>query len=219
MGCFPVNSSLPSLGPAPLLSSPVCEMQTSGTVSACMCTTSFCNDDGFRLQESKLELRIPRDAESREPKNFIFPFANSSTAAMPGSRGGRQRRLKCYSCGSLFNRDSPHCAVFDPNSEDQVMTCQEGEACMLYTWKKSRTEIGEWYIRYLCFTLDSIIQDLIESVSLPVFSLAILITPSPLWPPAPCPGPSRTPGRPSEHVFVPKTSATMLKMVRYLMKQ
>ena len=87
--------------------------------------------------------RTPRDAESREPKNFIFPFANSSTAGMSGSRDGRQRRLKCFSCGSLFNRDSPDCAEFDPNNEEQVMTCNEGEACMLYTWKKSRTEIGE----------------------------------------------------------------------------
>ena len=142
MGCFPLNGSLPSLGPAPLLSSPVCEMQTSGMVSACMCHASGCNYDGHRLKSKKQVPRIPRDAESREPKNFIFPFANSSTAGMSGSRDGRQRRLKCFSCGSLFNRDSPHCAEFDPSNGEQVMTCNEGEACMLYTWKKSRTEIG-----------------------------------------------------------------------------
>ena len=95
------------------------------------------------MEKSRQQPRQPRDAASREPKNFIFPFANSSTVAKTESREGRQRRLKCYSCGSLFNRDSPQCAEFNPGNGNQVMTCNEGEACMLYTWKKSRTEIGE----------------------------------------------------------------------------
>jgi len=143
-GCFPLNSSLPFLGPAPLLSSPVCEMQDVGTVSFCICTSSGCNDQGVSLEKSRQQPRQPRDAASREPKNFIFPFANSSTVAKIESREGRQRRLKCYSCGSLFNRDSPQCAEFNPGNGNQVMTCNEGEACMLYTWKKSRTEIGSY---------------------------------------------------------------------------
>ena len=66
-------------------------------------------------------------------------------------REGRQKRLKCFSCGSLFNRDSPPCAQFDPADREQVMTCNEGEACMLYTWNKSRTEIGDGIIAHFLF--------------------------------------------------------------------
>ena len=142
-GCFPLNSSLPLLSPAPILSSPVCVLQDAGPVSACMCTTTGCNDEGIPFRKSNQQSRKPRDVASREPKNLIFPFANSSTVAKPVPREGRQSGLKCFSCGSLFNRDSPQCGQFDPDNEQQVMTCNEGEACMLYTWKKSKTEIGQ----------------------------------------------------------------------------
>ena len=134
-GCFPQNQTLPVLGPAPLLSSPVCEMQDVGMVSACMCTTAGCNGDNF--------IPRPRVEKIRQPKNFIFPFAKSSPVDQPLPRGGRQRRLKCFSCGSLFNTDRARCDQFDQESEEQVMTCEEGEACMLYTWQRSKTEIGE----------------------------------------------------------------------------
>ena len=60
-----------------------------------------------------------------------------------GGRQGRQRRLQCYQCGSLFNRDAPDCDKFDPRDPGQLTTCNEGEACMLYTWRKSKTEIGK----------------------------------------------------------------------------
>ena len=150
-GCFSVNSSLPYFGPAPLVPSPLCIMQDADSVSACMCTTSGCNGGNYRIKRPTPKLRIPRDAESREPKNFIFPFANSSTVTKTESREGRQKRLKCFSCGSLFNRDSPPCARFDPADQAQVMTCNEGEACMLYTWNKSRTEIGEAIIAQFLF--------------------------------------------------------------------
>lgn len=110
-------------------------------MSACICTTTGCNAEDYQPPH-------PRVVTSREPKNFIFPFANSSAVAVakPLARGGRQAGLKCFSCGSLFNRDSPQCGQFDPDNEQQVMTCNEGEACMLYTWKKSKTEIGEYCI-------------------------------------------------------------------------
>ena len=113
-------------------------MQEDGPVSACICTTTGCNAEDYQPPH-------PRVVTSREPKNFIFPFANSSAVAVakPLARGGRQAGLKCFSCGSLFNRDSPQCGQFDPDNEQQVMTCNEGEACMLYTWKKSKTEIGQ----------------------------------------------------------------------------
>ena len=142
-GCFPMTSPLPLLGPVPILSSPMCELKESGPVSACMCTTTGCNGDRNHPMLSTQQQREPRDAASREPKNFIFPFDRHSTPASPLPRGGRQSRLKCFSCGSLFNRDTPQCSQFNLSNSQQVMTCNEGEACMLYTWNKSGKEIGE----------------------------------------------------------------------------
>ena len=133
-GCFPVKATLPNFGTELILSSPVCEMQYSGKVSACMCTTPGCNGD------TSLGT-LPRIA-SRQPKNFVFPFSNSSLARKARTRTGRKRRLQCWSCGSLFNRDKARCEKFTKDREEQVMSCEEGEACMLYTWMKSKSEIG-----------------------------------------------------------------------------
>ena len=43
--------------------------------------------------------------------------------------------LRCYKCGDLFNPDTL-CDLSNTVTE----TCQEGEACLLYQWKKSPTE-------------------------------------------------------------------------------
>ena len=133
-GCFPVKAILPNFGTDLMLSSPVCEMQYSGKVSACICTTPGCNGD------TSLGT-LPRIA-SRQQRNFEFPFSNSSLARQPRRRTGRQRRLQCWSCGSLFNRDKDRCDKFTKDREEQEMSCGEGEACMLYTWIKSKSEIG-----------------------------------------------------------------------------
>ena len=45
------------------------------------------------------------------------------------------RSLRCYKCGDLFNPDTK-CRADSVETE----TCQEGEACLLYRWQKSRTE-------------------------------------------------------------------------------
>ena len=133
-GCFPMNASLPSVGPDLVLSSPVCELQYSGLVSACMCTTPGCNADPSLAT-------LPR-ITSRQQNS------NSSLASQPRTRTGRQRRLQCWSCGSLFNRDRARCERFTKDREDQVMSCGEGEACMLYTWMKSKSEIGNHHHLY-----------------------------------------------------------------------
>ena len=57
-------------------------------------------------------------------------------------------------------------------------------------------------------------QDPIGSVFLPTSYLAILTSPSLLWPPAPCPGPSGTPGPPSGPASALRTSVMMFKKVR-----
>ena len=101
----------------------------------CMCSTRLCNDVEYDPSADTAAL-------SMRAQDFIFPFDNSSRVGGQEPRTGKQRRLQCYTCGSLFNRASPACDRFDPNAPGQLTTCNQGEACMLYTWRKSRTEIG-----------------------------------------------------------------------------
>ena len=145
-GCHPAQQPLPLLGPALPLVSPVCELQETSLVSACLCDSAECNaPDRTR----------PRLA--RRPKKIIFP---TETSQSPGRLGRQSEGLKCFSCGSLFNRSSPACSKvihwkyfhenflfssqFDPEDPSQVSRCEPGQACLLYAWKKSSTEIGSY---------------------------------------------------------------------------
>ena len=48
--------------------------------------------------------------------------------------------LQCYSCGSLLNPDNAKCESFDRTNTSLSQTCLKGEACLMYTWRKSDTE-------------------------------------------------------------------------------
>ena len=88
-GCWPAHEPLP-LTQGPGLVSPVCELQEAEHVSTCLCHVTGCN--------------APDDFRSREPKQIVFPSDSSS------SRTGRQiPGLRCFSCGSLFDRSAPQC--------------------------------------------------------------------------------------------------------------
>ena len=144
-GCWPAHLPLPLLGPAPALVSPVCELTETEHVAACLCDTRGCNG--------------PARPRPRQPKQLRFPETRRQQQ-QPGAG------LKCFSCGSLFNSSSPQCdqvteppkncmknivntntdpvPQFNPEDNGQVARCAPGQACMLYTWKKSSTEIGSY---------------------------------------------------------------------------
>ncbi|XP_023348017.1 uncharacterized protein LOC111716763 isoform X2 [Eurytemora carolleeae] len=145
-GCYPLNRTLPGLVKV-LQPSPTCilEPEGAGPVKYCMCDQDNCNDVEYNVY-----LERARDLFtnlSMRAQDFIFPFDNSSRVSR--SRVGKQTRLQCYTCGSLFNRDSPACDRFDPQNPGQLTTCNDGEACLLYTWRKSKTELGSYRE---CFT-------------------------------------------------------------------
>ena len=48
--------------------------------------------------------------------------------------------LQCFSCGSLLHPDKEDCDTFDRTNISHTQTCLKGEACLLYTWRKSPTE-------------------------------------------------------------------------------
>ena len=45
------------------------------------------------------------------------------------------RRVQCYSCGSLFSSVSSDCEIFNSQDERQRVTCGQGEACLFYAWR------------------------------------------------------------------------------------
>ena len=82
------------------------------------------------------------------PDNFLFPFQQRLLAGADEGvrsavvRGGHG--IKCYSCGSLFSRDAPHCPQFDVSNQTQREECLPGEVCLLYRWNKSKHSMGSY---------------------------------------------------------------------------
>jgi len=59
-------------------------------------------------------------------------------------------RVKCHQCGRLFSRDgNSACTEFDEYDSSQQGYCKEGEACLWYSWQKSRSTTA--YVRE-CFS-------------------------------------------------------------------
>jgi hypothetical protein len=112
-----------------------------------MCNTNLCNSNSNPAHSVRARQLF---AQSMRSLDFIFPFDNSSRVsssriavsssaddddftsenAASGvqpqrARGGKQRRLQCYTCGSLFNRDTPPCEKFDPTNSSQITTCRK----------------------------------------------------------------------------------------------
>ena len=44
----------------------------------------------------------------------------------------------------IFPDCHSHHSQFNPDDNSQVSSCAPGQACLLYTWKKSSTEIGSY---------------------------------------------------------------------------
>ena len=119
--------------------------QTSNPVKFCVCNTNLCNSHTNPARSLRARQLF---AQSMRSLDFIFPFDNSSRVSISRSgvsasaddygrenaadgaqpqraRGGKQRRLQCYTCGSLFNRDTPPCEKFDPTNSSQITTCRK----------------------------------------------------------------------------------------------
>ena len=103
-------------------------------VTACLCDSDLCNVGvsqtparslAQRDKKAKVIQEIPRTKQrSEELVRVVDPT--------PG--------LQCFSCGSLLNPDKEDCHSFDRTNRSHTQTCLKGEACLLYTWRKSTTE-------------------------------------------------------------------------------
>ena len=134
--CFPTNRTLHG---KVITASPSCEafQLNSTSVKYCTCDSDLCNGHLYDYRD----IRVKRD-KTEVPNDFMFPF-EERTDGQTLSVDSLKRSVKCYSCGSLFNRDTPNCPQFDNQNETQRATCKPGEACLLYEWRKSKTERGK----------------------------------------------------------------------------
>ena len=212
-GCWPAHEPLP-LTQQPGLVSPVCELQEAEHVSTCLCHVTGCN--------------APDDFRSREPKQIVFPSDSSS------SRSGRQRAgLRCFSCGSLFDRSAPQCdKVTAWSMLSRILT--------RFSSVQSRWQQPGWHVWpgrgvYVVHVeeiqhRDRILQRMLQDIHSGIIvgnklnglingficlSSARKISQSPRPPRVSCPGPRRTPGPRSGPACAPRTSATLSRMVSW----
>ena len=161
--CFSTSILLGTVSD-PLLPSSSCsprdisETPTSARISACLCTSDYCN--GYISQEERRELSRPvttsRPATRRTTRRTTTirttTTRRTTQAPEPAEEPRRQAGLpgrqnihpeapglQCYSCGSLLNPNKK-CGKFDRSAKSQVQTCLTDEACLMYTWQKSPTE-------------------------------------------------------------------------------
>ena len=140
----------------------------TGTIEACLCDSHLCNDvtrrdDIEKLEEGQLEQPTTKAGLVTTPEILtVIGKRNESTNRVvveetPRKSGGfkvsldtsqlleedaeSEDGLQCYSCGSLFSTGD-ECPTFNSSDSSQVATCSPGEACLLYTWRKSDSELA-----------------------------------------------------------------------------
>ncbi|CAB4062518.1 unnamed protein product [Lepeophtheirus salmonis] len=126
----------------------------ASNIYACLCDTERCNANGERSVESDkigmITIAKNNQQTSRRPTTTRRPSFTQTTPSSqfrsPSTPPPRSQNtfsggpgLQCYSCGSLLNTDAK-CDKFNPTDPTQIQTCKEGEACLLYKWKKSSVE-------------------------------------------------------------------------------
>ena len=73
-------------------------------------------------------------------------FVDKDKTAITDSRPSQ---LRCYSCGSLLSADKT-CTQFNSSDPSQIQSCNSDEACLMYSWNKSHTQKGKFFI---CFSV------------------------------------------------------------------
>merc|ERR1719150_3586438 len=133
--CFPTSVLLGSIE-RPVEPQATCSPQSveSDTIKACICTTDLCSGIGD---------------DDNGPRTALATFDSTVTAAPPNidqevdqlfdDVSNESGRVRCHQCGSLFSTDgNPACERFERNDPSQAGECAAGEACLWYSWERSR---------------------------------------------------------------------------------
>lgn len=117
-------------------------VEKDGTIAACICTTDFCNGIDYTLaptitsennfSSDPEEILDEIDITVKEPEQTTISRISTSTEKAQFSQ------VICHQCGSLFSNKNSDCQVFDENDPSQEGFCQPGEACLWYSWQKTK---------------------------------------------------------------------------------
>ena len=163
--CFSTSILLGSID-APLETGPYCEPQdisdnSLSEITACLCDSDFCNS--YRGPTEKKSRSLKQVQGVRQQVATVNQLSNTTKLSttnrnnIPMKAAARktfhpdQPGLQCYSCGSLLNPNKK-CDTFNKADPEQVQTCLQDEACLMYSWKKSATEIGKQQHFYINLT-------------------------------------------------------------------
>ena len=148
--CFPKSILLGSVE-NPVKITEKCDpvnVESDGSIAACICTTDFCNN----VEDHQIELSVNDDTltdlEDHHEQvideidinvdnvetTTVVVSTSTSTAAPKFSR------IICHQCGSLFSNKNSDCEVFDENDKSQQGFCDPGEACLWYSWQKTKEQ-------------------------------------------------------------------------------
>ena len=105
-----------------------------------------------RQQNSGRQATSQRNKEIEEtPRSPSAPKRQSGKQVVHPDKAG----LQCFSCGSLLNPDAK-CESFSRTNISQTQTCLKDESCLMYTWKKSSSETGDYDVKFIEHVLQSL---------------------------------------------------------------
>lgn len=140
--CYPESVLLGSVD-HPVEISQTCSpvtVETDGTIAACICREDFCNGIDHELSRPGLgNDTAHRNLTGGEEVLAEIDIAINESPLTSDSG------LICAECGSLFSGQNPDCEMFDETNQTQQAVCQPGQACLYYSWQKSkagRREMG-----------------------------------------------------------------------------
>lgn len=98
-----------------------------------------------RQQNSERQATSQKNKEIEEtPRSPSAPKRQSGKQVVHPDKAG----LQCFSCGSLLNPDAK-CELFSRTNISQTQTCLKDESCLMYTWKKSSSETGDYVVKFI----------------------------------------------------------------------
>ena len=118
-------------------------VDSGGSIWACICTEDLCNDPlDYQLsapdKDSDTALGDPpQNHEEVIDKEVKIESETNTTTAISTTKP-KFNKIICHQCGSLFSGKNSDCSVFNKNNKTQQGFCEPGEACLWYSWQKTK---------------------------------------------------------------------------------
>lgn len=114
-------------------------VDSGGSIWACICTEDLCNDPlDYQLGAPDKDSDPPHNHEEVIDKEVKIESETNTTTASISTTKPKFNKIICHQCGSLFSGKNSDCSVFDKNNKTQQGFCEPGEACLWYSWQKTK---------------------------------------------------------------------------------